>query len=64
MPSGGETVPKVQGVGFSTNAVGEGAAVSSSNTLTRLLNWCFGVSMPNAEEPLASKSTRQESPFV
>ena len=55
---GGGTVPKVQFVGFSTNAVGNGAVVSLGEVQNRLPNWCFGVSnVSNAEEPLTSEST-------
>ena len=42
---GGGAVPRVRIGGFITNAVGDGAAVSPREVQTRVLNWCFGVSM-------------------
>ena len=45
---------------FITNAVGNGAAVSPREVPTRVLNWCFCVSIPGTLEsrPPASQPVR------
>ena len=43
--SGGRTVLTVRIGSFTANAVEDGAEVSIGDGQTRVLNWCFGVSM-------------------
>lgn len=42
---GGGAVPSVRIGAFSTNAVWDGAEVSTGDVQTRVVNWGFGVSM-------------------
>ena len=43
--SNGGTVRKVWTGGFTANAFGNGVSMSLGEVHTRVLNWCFGVSM-------------------